>query len=158
MCNLSLYFYPPTTTTDLFRAAFPNRIKKKNRVFFFLFFFQKSTVPEQPNHEKKGINHAVRWHLIGIVIMFSDASESVRGRQIECKENGAILSKQEREDQRKCVCVLASTRVRESEREKEWNGEMPASLHRTGSELQNENIACIKSNMKVCGGFFFALV
>lgn len=86
--------------------------------------------------------------------MFSDASESVRGRQIECKENGAILSKQEREDQRKCVCVLASTRVRESEREEEWNGEMPASLHRTGSELQNENIACIKSNMKVCGGFF----
>lgn len=57
------------------------------------------------------MNQAARWHLIGIVIMFSDASESVRGRRMECKENGAILSKQGGKDQRKCVracaCVCA---------------------------------------------------
>lgn len=80
--------------------------------------------------------------------MFSDASETVRGRQIECKENGAILSKQEGEDQRKCVCV----HVCEGKREKMGvMGRCPFP-----SAMQNEKIiTSIKSNMKLLCLFVF---
>lgn len=76
--------------------------------------------------------------------MFSDASENVRGRQIECEENGAILSKQEGEDQGKCVCAC----VRKGG-EEERKGKVSISIHPPAFELQKDNVACRKSNIKV---------